>query len=216
MLKLGDNFFINGEKKLAFIFVLYFSTLLIFAQNKQDALLLYRQGKFKQAISVCESEIKNNPNNLDSYVVITWALLADKQYERAYQLSLTGRKISQNDPRLIATQAESCFYLGKNEESLKLFQDYISYAPNGVKIPYSYYFMGEIYLRISKYEHADIALSVAVKLENYNSFWWVRLGYAREQTKDYRYSLEAYDKALKLNKNLIDAQKGKERVLKYF
>lgn len=188
----------------------------IFAQDKPDALVLYKNGRYAEAIAVCEAEIKENPNNLNSYVVITWALLASGQYEKTYDMTIDGRKIAQTDPRLIATQAEACFHLGKNSESLKLFQDYISYAPNGVRIPSSYYFMGEIYLRMGKYRHADISFSVAVTLDSFNSLWWVRLGYAREQTKEYSYSLEAYNKALSLNKNLIDAQKGRERVLQRF
>ena len=43
---------------------------------------------------------------------------------------------------------------------------------------------------MAKYRHADIAFSVAVTLDSFNSLWWVRLGYAREQIKEYRYSLE--------------------------
>jgi len=188
----------------------------LFSQNKPDALVLYKNGRYAEAIAVCEAEIKQSPNNLDSYVVMTWALLADGQYQKTYDMALAGRKIAQTDPRLIATQAEACYYLGKNSEALKLFQDYISYAPNGVRIPSSYYFMGEIYLRMAKYRHADISFSVAVTLDSFNSLWWVRLGYAREQIKEYRYSLEAYNKALSLNKNLVDAQKGRERVLQRF
>lgn len=205
--------------KIIFKFLLvlfFFSMCEIFAQDKPDALVLYKNGRYAEAIAVCEAEIKENPNNLNSYVVITWALLASGQYEKTYDMTTEGRKIAQTDPRLIATQAEACFHLGKNSEALKLFQDYISYAPNGVRIPSSYYFMGEIYLRMGKYRHADISFSVAVTLDSFNSLWWVRLGYAREQTKEYSYSLEAYNKALSLNKNLIDAQKGRERVLLRF
>ena len=205
----------NSVFKFALIFFL-FAAPCLFSQNKPDALVLYKKGRYAEAVAVCEAEIKEAPNNLDSYVVMTWALLADGQYQKTYNMSLEGRKIAQTDPRLIATQAEACYYLGKNSEALKLFQDYISYAPNGVRIPSSYYFMGEIYLRMAKYRHADIAFSVAVTLDSFNSLWWVRLGYAREQIKEYRYSLEAYNKALSLNKNLLDAQKGRERVLQRF
>lgn len=213
---MANSLFKNNLKKLKFVFFLLIFSASVFAQVKPDALVLYKQGKYAEAVAVCENEIKANPSNLDSYVVMTWALLADKQYDKAYKYAGEGRKIVQSDPRLIETQAEACYNLGKNAEALKLFEDYISYAPNGVRIPSSYYFMGEIYLRMAKYKHADIAFSVAVILDAYNSFWWVRLGYAREQMKDYRYSLEAYDKALSLNKNNVDAQKGRERILKYF
>ncbi len=188
----------------------------LFAETKPDALVLYKTGKFKRAIEVCEQELRETPKNLDSFVVMSWALLASKQYKKTYEITVRGRKVAHSDPRLIASQAEACYYLGRNDEALRLFEDYIFYAPSGVEIPNSYYFMGEVYLRLAKYRHADIAFSTAVKLSSYNSLWWTRLGYAREQTRDYRYSLEAYNKALSLNKNLVDAQKGRDRVLKKF
>ncbi len=204
-------------KKITIIlFLLTLAVINLSAQTKPDALLLYKSGKYKEAVSVCEQELKSKPNNLDSFVVMSWALLADKQYHRTYAVTAKGRTIVNADPRLIASQAEACFYLGKNDEALKLFEDYIFYAPSGIKIPSSYYFMGEIYLRLAKYKHADIAFSVAVQLSAYNSLWWTRLGYAREQAKDYRHSLEAYNKALALNKNSVDAQQGRERVLNKF
>ncbi len=202
--------------KYKFLIFFAFAYAALSAQTKPDALLLYKQGRYAQAVAVCEAEIKATPANLDSYVVMAWALLADEHYERTYEISVEGRKLAQTDPRLIVSQAEACYHLGKNEEALKLFQDYIFYAPYGVKLPFSYYFMGDIYLRLEKYKHADIAFSTAVTLDAFNSLWWVKLGYAREQTKDFTHSLEAYNKALSLNKNLIDAQKGRERILKKF
>ena len=45
--------------------------------------------------------------------------------------------------------------------------------------------------------------------------YWIRLGYAREMTKNYRGSALAYETALKLNKNDEDARQGKKRVMAY-
>jgi cytochrome c-type biogenesis protein CcmH/NrfG len=42
--------------------------------------------------------------------------------------------------------------------------------------------------------------------------WWARLGYARERGGDFQWSLEAYNKALALNPNLVDAVRGRSRV----
>ncbi|CEM62339.1 tetratricopeptide repeat protein [Treponema phagedenis] len=201
------------KKSVFFIsFIFYFLALL----QAQDALLLYRSREYEQAIDTCKNEIKRNPKNLDSYVILSWALVGAGKYQEALDWSQKGRQLSIYDPRLIEIQAEALFYLGKNEEALKYFQNYISYAPNGVRQAVVYYFMGEIYLRLSKFRHADMAFSAALQLNSLNSEWWARLGYARERAKENRYSLEAYNRALELNKNLIDAQKGKERLLKNF
>ena len=74
--------------------------------------------------------------------------------------------------------------------------------------------MGEIFIRQAKYQHADIALSQAVKIEPLKDFWWIRLGYTRELARRYGSALLAYDKALSLSPFLEDAINGRERVKK--
>ncbi|MGP1594801.1 MAG: tetratricopeptide repeat protein [Treponema sp.] len=188
----------------------------VFAQTRPDALVLYRAGKYAEAIMVCRDEIAQQPKNLDSYVVLTWAMLANGQNQEAVPWIIQGRNISRYDPRLIESHALALYRLGNNHESLHLFEDYIAYAPNGTKLGEVYSYIGEIYLRLGQYRHADIAFSTAVQLDKLNSRWWTHLGYAREQAREYRPALQAYAAALQLNKNLIDAQKGYERVLKRF
>ena len=112
---------------------------------------------------------------------------------------------------------EAKFYLGKNEEALKQFQEYISIAPDrtGSRVGLAYYFMGEIYIRLTKFQHADIALSAAVRKDPLSDAWWTRLGYAREMAGNYAESLIAYEEALKLNPQKTDAIRGKERVAEH-
>ena len=188
----------------------------LYAQEKADALVLFREHRYRESVRVCLNEINRTPQNIDSYVVLTWALLADGQYQEAAHWIAKGRSISQYDPRLIESHAQALYHLGKNEESLHLFEDYIAYAPNGSKLNDVYYHIGELYLRMGKYRHADIAFSTAVRLDRLNGIWWTRLAYSREQAKEYRAALEAYATALELNKNSVDAQKGYERVLHRF
>lgn len=182
-------------------------------QTKKDALVLYRQAQYAESIAVCLEEITANPSSLESHVVLCWALVAAGRYQEAETWAEKGRTISRYDPRLIEIQAEARFYLGLNEQALRLFQEYISNAPNGTRISSTYAFMGEIYLRQGQFRHADIAFSTAVELEKTKAAWWVRLGYAREMAKEYRQSLEAYNRALELDSSLQDASRGKARVL---
>ena len=71
--------------------------------------------------------------------------------------------------------------------------------------------MGEIYIKQARYEHADISLTMAVRIERNTAAWWARLGYAREMTKSYASAIAAYDQALVLNPQLSDAARGKTR-----
>jgi len=97
---------------------------------------------------------------------------------------------------------------------MRWLQAYITSLPEGSRVASSYYYMGEIYIRTSRWGHADIALRTALQYAPTNARWWARLGYARELGGDLRYALEAYDEALGINPGLTDAQLGRERVAK--
>ncbi len=196
------------------IITLLFFTMgsLSFAQQK-DALVLYRNGNYPEAITICEQEIAANPNNIDSHCVLCWSLVRNRQYAEAEQRSTEARKINSYDVRLIEIQAEAKFYLGKNTAALELFQLYITTAPsNAARIGNAYYYMGEIYVRQAKYQHADISMTAAVHAEPLVDYWWTRCGYAREMAGSYQAALDAYNKALELNPSQSDAARGKERV----
>lgn len=180
---------------------------------KPDALVLYRNGSYEEASNVCQQEIKENPENIDSYVVLCWALVANRQYSEASYWSAKGREVSKYDSRLVEVQAEAEYYLGKNDESLSHFQEYISLVgSSGSRIGDAYSFMGEIYIREEKYNHADISFSQAVRMDPLRDLWWSRLGYAREMAEEYISAVDAYEKALTLNPSQEAAKAGKIRV----
>lgn len=203
------RFFTNKEV-IAFSFALMV-TGFVFAQEKADALQLYYNGQYADAIAVCQQELVANPDNLDSYVVMCWALVKNRQYAEAEQWANAGLRINAYDHRLVEILGEAKFYLGKNRESLDLLERYISYAPNGARVGSAYYFMGEIYIRQGRYQHADISLTMAVRLEPLLDYWWMRLGYAREMAGSYRSAVVAYEKSLSLNAGQADAARGRDR-----
>lgn len=201
-------------------FFLIFSTFSIHPQvifYSDDPVLLssqfYHEGKYDVAINECEKEIAADENNIDSHITLTLSYIALKDYAKAYTASQRGRKVQQYHPRLIEMQAISCYHLGRNIESLNLLQTYLSYTSQEKDVSEIYYYMGEIYLRLSQYHHADIALTTAVSIRPFEVSWWTRLGYVREKSKTYKYSLEAYQKALSFDNNYSDALEGKRRVL---
>ena len=182
-----------------------------FAQNKVDALKLYREKKYPEAIAACEAELSANPNNMDSYAVLCWSLVRNKQYAEAEQRAIEANKKSPYDVRIIEILAEAKFYQGKNTGAMQYFQEYVSNSSKGSDLGTAYYFMGEIYIKQKKYQHADIALSMAVRTEPLLDYWWMRLGYARENAGSYDSALTAYNKALELNPSQADATRGKAR-----
>lgn len=203
------------KKNIFVFFILFFIfEFSVFSQtSKQDALVLYHNGKYRESVQVCEEELKENPNRVDSYVVMCWSLVKNKQYAEAEERALSGLEVSPYDLRLIEILGEAKYFLGKNTGAMEQFQRYVASAPeSGARVGTAYYYMGEIFIRQARYQHADIAFSSAVKKEPMLDSWWVRLGYAREMAGNYYEAVNAYDEALRLNASSIEASRGRDRV----
>ncbi len=194
-------------------FLLFSASIYAQTATKQDALVLYHNGKYRESVQVCEEELQENPNRIESYVVMCWALVKNKQYAEAEERASEGLEISPYDLRLIEVLGEAKYYLGKNTGAMEQFRKYVASAPeSGSRVGVSYYYMGEIFIRQARYQHADIALSSAVKKEPLLDSWWLRLGYAREMAGNYYEAVAAYDEALRLNSSSVEASRGRERV----
>jgi len=191
---------------------LFFLSAAVFAQNRPDALAEYRVGNFERAVQICREEITENSANQEAHVVICWSLVRLGRYEEALRYARAGRALNRYDPRIIEILGEIYFYQGLNNEALQYFQEYINNSPEGQRIEMVYYFMGEIFIRQGRFRHADIALSTAVHFTPGNAAWWVRLAYTRESAGDLSSAIEAYERALSLNSQLADAQRGLERI----
>ena len=201
------------KNRVVFCFLIFMMTgAVLFAQERPDALRLYKQGNYARAAQVCLDEIKELPRNMNSYVVLGWSLLKLGRYQEALDYGKTALEISRYDNRILQIVAEANYNLGNNVESLKYLEEYATISPTGDLIDEVYYLMGEIFVRLAEFNHADVAFTTAVFYDPKVAFWWARLGYAREQAKAYKYALDAYNKALQLNPNLGDAVRGRQRV----
>lgn len=196
---------------------LFFVILPLGAQQQADALELYRGGQYAQAVQVCLQELQERGSDqskrrMDSYSVLGWSYIRLGQYENALNYARQARNEVRYDIRIIEIEAEALFYLGQNLEALTLFEEYVSLSSTGERIDVVYYFMGEIFLRLAEYRHADIAFSTALHHSPEIARWWARLGYTREQITDLDGAEQAYSTALELQPSLEEARVGLERV----
>jgi len=195
--------------------MLFSIVLMIFSQSKaiaqEDALAEYRNGNYERAAEICKNEIRQTPNNVESYIVLCWSLLHLGRYNEAVSYADKAYSLSKYDVRVIEIMGEVNYYQGKNESALNYFQEYVNLAPEGQRIETVYYLMGEIYIRMGYFHYADIAISTALHYLPKNARWWVRAGYAREMSGELREAIAAYQQALKLDRNLSDAKIGLDR-----
>lgn len=199
-------------KRKFLLFCLIFATASLGAQTKPDALREYRRGNYQRAVDICRAELKTFPRNMDSHTVLGWSLIRLGKYREALESGMVGLKRARRDIRIIEIVAEAYYFLGDNLEALKYFEEYCVLAPTGERIGTAYFYMGEIFIRMGEYHHADIAFTTAVYYSSNIAKWWARLGYAREMAEDFTYAMEAYEKALQLNSSITEAVRGRERV----
>ncbi len=154
----------NAKKVISCLFLLSVFVFSAVSQDKPDARIEWVNGNYTRAIEICESELKVDPYNMDAYAVLCWALVDNGQYYEAEQRATQARKIRAYDVRIIEILGEAKYYLGKNKTAMDQFQKYVASAPeSGSRVGIAYYYMGEIFIRQARYQHADIALSSAVK-----------------------------------------------------
>ena len=197
----------------------------IHAQEKADALKLYRTGRsldsagrteeakgaYTAAVDVCLTELRQNSRNMESYTVYTWSLFRLHRYRETVAVCNEALKIA-SDVRIIETLGEAYFYLNDYRESLRQMERYIDMAPTGERASVAYFYTGDIYRLTKRYQKSDIAYSAAVHLEPSNSLWWYRLGLAREQAGHKESARDAFQRALNIRKDYKEAAEGLARV----
>jgi tetratricopeptide (TPR) repeat protein len=159
-----------------------------------------------------ERLLSKEPSNPDLQTLKTWNLFRLHRYVDTvvYAQSVLNTR---EDHRVLETMAEALFFLNKNEEALSAFGRYFTIAPeNDDRRSSAFYYVGEIYFRIKKYEHADIAFSTAVSMEKNMYYWWYRLGLVKEILGQYRRAYEAFNTSLSLKSNFKPALEARERV----
>lgn len=195
------------------------------APGKQDALLVYRQGrdletagktadaqaKYNEAVRICDLELAADPKRIEAFVVKAWSLFRLNRHDEVVATGSAALKI-QFDARAAEVMGESYYFLGQMDSSLRYLQKYIDAAgEGGDRVSTAYFFMGEAYLRLKKYAHADIAYSTAVAREPSMPRWWFRLGAACEAQAEWQRAYDAYAKSLALSPGFQDAQAGRDR-----
>ena len=86
------------------------------AQDRVGADVLYRAGKYQEAIDVCLVELEETEKNMNAYCFLVWSLLSLKRYPEALDYANAGRKISRYDRRMILAAGEALYYMGQNQE----------------------------------------------------------------------------------------------------
>lgn len=192
----------------------------------QTAAQLYQRGRqlqiagreaeadkvFSSSLAMIEKLLPPDSANPDLISLQCWNLF---RLARHKDVVTVGQKALQTvkDFRVMETMAESLYFLERNEEALQYFANYFELAPEREERKSSaYYYVGECYMRLKKYEHADIAFSTAVAIEKNMYYWWYRLGAAKEILSQYKRAYDAYGKALELNAGFQFARDGRARV----
>lgn len=183
------------------------------AQNlREEGAALLDQGRYDEARRLALGALSADSTDIEASVLMGESLLglgrpgdAANYANKAWAL--------RKEPRLAAILGEAYYDLGRNEDALSWLRYYLAALPEGSRAGEAYYLSGEIYLRLGRFGHADMAFSAALYHSPGNARWWSRLGWAQEKAGDARQALKSYESALALDPRLDDARIGRDRVL---
>lgn len=205
---------------------LFFLAAASLAAQQADALQLYRQGrdleyagkeaeaeaKYLESVKICDAELAATPTRMDAFAVKAWSLQRLKRYSEVIEVGTAGLKIS-SDMRLVEVMGEAYFYLNDMTSSLRYMQRYTDNSPETAdRISTAYFFMAEAYFKLKKWEHADIAYTMALAKDPNTPRWWYRLGQVREFKGELKPALAAYERAIALQPSLTEAVQGRDRL----
>lgn len=191
--------------KILLFLLLTFPFISLFSQNKGDALGLYREGLYKEAIEQTMKEIRINPKNMDARTIQTWSLIALKKYEETEKIATESLEINPLDVRIIEILGEAYFYQNKLDPALKEFSKYVELAPTGARIGKVYSFMGDAFFKQKKFFESELAYTAATK-DIPNSFsLWLKVGEARLAIKNDEGAKVAFEKVLEIYPNNTQA-----------
>ena len=218
-------------RRCFFLYILIIPPLL-FAQasggivtDTRNALENYRRGRdlesqnrmfeakhyYSEAVRICSEVISRNTADNDTYTVLTWSLQRQQKYADVITWGERGLRLYPDEYRIVETMGEAYFYMNEHEISLRFMQRYTNSVPQGERTPVAYFFIGEIYRVRKQFRHADVAYTMAVRLEPGLALWWYRLGSVREAAGDFQQAADAYERAVKLNPEYREANDGLAR-----
>ncbi|QFP41816.1 tetratricopeptide repeat protein [Borrelia miyamotoi] len=199
---------INKSFCLKIIIILLSGSNLINAvKEKEDSLLLYKQGKFQEAIINTQEELKYKPKNLDARSILIWSLIAIGEYKRAELESIKGLEINKHDPRIIQALGEAYFFQGQYNNALKYFQKYISFGSNGARIVKVYILIADSFYKLERYNEADFAYENALRFLPNNQNILLKLAKSRLNAQNKILAKDTLIKVLTLNPNHSEAKK---------
>lgn len=192
---------------------------------KADALVLFRQGRdlelkgkkaeaikyYQDAIAVCDMELAKDAARMDAYTIKCWSLFRLEQYRQVIDVGNTALKV-RYDTRIVETMGEAYYFLNDFSNCLRSMQNYINNTTeNADRVSTAYFYMAETYVRLQKYEHADIAYAMAVYKEPSMVRWWFRYAQVVEKLEDHVRAYALYTKVLQMSPANKEAQEGLAR-----
>lgn len=179
--------------------------------QREDALLLWRQGDFNGAVRVTLAEIQEDPRNRDAYTVLGWALLDLGRYNDVLRYGRQGLSLF-SDVRVIRNVGEAYFRLGNYTEALDYLERSIAINPRSPGLDEVYVLLGAIHRQFGELLRAEFAYLAALDINAQYAPAWLGLGSVREELGEIAGAREAYEQALVIRPNSTEARDALLRI----
>lgn len=173
-------------KKLYLLIGLVLFPFFLSAQTNIDSLIkqgvyYHDAGEYDKAIDLYKQALNINPNSDAANYEIAMTYMYAKDYEKSIQYSDKVIELNKNNVlSAYITKGSSLDYLGKTDESIKIFEKALKKFDDNYLL---YYNLGYDYYKIKNYSKAEDAFTKAIKLNANHASSHLLLGYMMSDQK---------------------------------
>ena len=120
------------------------------------------RGDFKKAEELFVALLDKNPGNINFYVNVSFALMEQKKYTEAIEISLKGLDIARDNPVINFNLGTSYFRSNDNEKAVEYLKKAIEFSPN--PFPNAHINISSSYQNLGNTEEAEKHLQIAADL----------------------------------------------------
>jgi tetratricopeptide (TPR) repeat protein/predicted amidohydrolase len=160
--------------------------------------------RFDDAIFCFDKAIEINRNFFEAYSNKGITLAKMKNYEDALRCYNKATRLNENNPLVLYNKGKVFSELCKNSEAIKFFERAIELSDIRSEVYLeSLLSMGFVLSRIGKYDEAIDSNDRALKIYPTNWRLWTNQGIAFGKLKRYKEEIRCYNRALRVDKNLL-------------
>jgi len=173
--------------------------------------MLFREGKYQDAISIFKIIIDVAPDYADAHHSIALCYITTKEFDKAVASLEKAVELKPGFAPNYVALGQIYSEKGKADEAIKYYKKAVELQPNDAQI---YFKMGAAYYNMQKFDEAIEVIERSLDLDASNTYSYYQLAMIYRGLKNREKMIENFEKFLKINPDAPEALQVRELIKK--